>query len=158
MKYNPNRNYLYPVLRPYSDDYPDGTLQTSVTVAANEESISLAISFEISEPSIHEEVVNGNASCAAMVYCGTTMYREMVVGKRGNPRLTRDIPLASLSGNVELHPLVIVNQQVTHNTDTAHEEYQSQPITIGQWRRLRPTSHGISALILNHSHQRHFQS
>ena len=48
MKFDRNKTFPYPVLRPFSDDYIDGEFQTSVEFLSNEGEVILAISFRIS--------------------------------------------------------------------------------------------------------------
>ena len=137
MKYNPRRNYLYPVLRPYSDDYPSGSIRTEIT---NSEiaygALNISMVFEVSEPSIQEQVLNGSAICVAMLYCGATLHREMLQGSVGSLGIYASIPTTLVRDNIELHPAVITRNDINHSTKTAHSEYSAAPVTINRWQPL----------------------
>lgn len=137
MKYSAKRNYLHPVLRPFSDDYPDGNLRTQITSTdiANEV-LNVAMAFEVSEASIREQIRSGQAVCVAMLYCGATLYREMLFAGQGNLSVSASIPIDILRGEVQLHPAIIAWDIISHPTDTAHSEYNSAPISIKQWHPL----------------------
>ena len=89
MRYNPRRNYLYPVLRPFADDYPGGNLKTEIQANVVEKSVNVSVIFEVSEPSIQDQVSKGDAVCAAMLYCGSTLHREMIRAGLGSTRAER---------------------------------------------------------------------
>ncbi len=138
MKYSARRNYLHPVLRPYSDDYPQGNLQTRLTRSelANG-SLNLAIVFDVSEKRILEQITGESAVCVAMLYCGSTLYRQMLRAGAGSLEISESIPADLLRGNVEIHPaIVVVKAKVKHPTDTAHREYNSAPVSIEKWHPL----------------------
>ena len=137
MKYNARRNYLHPVLRPYSDDYPEGNLQTQITrseVAGG--MLNLAMDFEVLEASILEQINSGHAVCVAMLYCSSTLHRQMLSAGTGSLEISESIPTQLLRGNVELNPAIVVSDRIDHPTVTAHSEYNSAPVSIGRWHPL----------------------
>ena len=136
MKYDPNRNYLYPVLRPYSDDYGSETIVTDVRTEAVSGNIWVSVGFEVNEPSISKLVTDGNAQCSAMLYCRDTLYRETMKADLGKFRLNKSVPLEYLANDVELHPVILASGNVLHPTDTAHEEYGGEVVRVGRWQPL----------------------
>ena len=136
MKYNPRRNYLHPVLRPFSNDYPDGSLVTELEVNPSPEIITVAVNFQVSEPSIQEEIANGGAICAAMLYCGPTLYREMLRAGKGSVRAEAAIPAYMLRGEVLVHPAIFATADLSYQAPTVHEEYKASAIQIGQWNPM----------------------
>lgn len=136
MKYNPNRNYLYPVMRPYSDDYGDALLGTNVTTQAMNGEVHITVNFEVSETSVRKQVADGKAQCSAMLYCRDTLHREMLRASPGSFRLNRSVPLNRLANHVEIHPAIITLGDIEHPTDTAHEEYEGAPVRVGKWKPL----------------------
>ena len=136
MKYNPRRNYLYPVLRPFSDDYPSGSLKTEIQASVTGKAVNISVNFEVSEPSIQDQISKGDAVCAAMLYCGSTLHREMIRAGSGSTRAYTSIPTDLLHGNVELHPSIIAVRDLTHTSPTIHREYSSTPVDIAQWNPL----------------------
>ena len=138
MKYDPNRNYLYPVMRPYADDYGDALLKTSVQAQAQQdnENLTINVEFDVSDVRIRQQVADGNARCTAMLYCRDTMYRKTLQSYAGRFDLTDSIPLRLLANNVELNPAIITIEDIEHPTDTAHAEYDRNPVRVGKLRPL----------------------
>ena len=137
MKYSAKRNYLHPVLRPFSDDYPDGNLRTQITRTDIVGGVlNVAMAFEVSEESIQEKIRSGQAVCVAMLYCGATLYREMLCAGQRSLSVSASIPIDTLRGDVELHPAIIAGDIISHPTDTAHSEYNSTLISIKKWHPL----------------------
>ena len=137
MKYNARRNYLHPVLRPYSDDYPNGAFHTQITRSeVVDGDLNLAMAFEVSEESILEQINNGRAACVAMLYCRATLHRQMLSAGTASLEISESIPVQFLVGNIDLHPAIVVNEPIDQPTVTAHSEYNSEPISIGRWHPL----------------------
>lgn len=136
MKYNSRRNYLYPVLRPFSDDYPAGKLTTDIQVAIVDKAVVLSVTFDVAEPSINAQVFQGNAVCVAMLYCGSTLYREMLQAGIGSSRIETSISTDLLHGDVEVHPSIVATNDLAYPPTTAHDEYRSAPISVAKWNPL----------------------
>lgn len=133
MKYNPRRSYLHPVLRPWSSDYPDGSIETTVETEPDGDTITLKVNFRIIEPSIQSEIENGGAVCGFMLYCRNTLYRETFRGGRGSFELHEAVAVSELTGEVELHPGIFATDNKNYLALTAHPEYGTTPLEIDQW-------------------------
>ena len=136
MKFDPNRNYLYPVMRPYADDYGDALLKTAVRTQPDSENLTINVEFDVSDVRIKQQVADGNARCTAMLYCRDTMYRKTLQSYSGRFYLTDSVPLRLLANNVELNPAIVTIEDVEHPTDTAHAEYGRNPVRVGKFRPL----------------------
>ena len=140
MRYRSNRQYLYPVLRPDADDYGlDSTLVATCDPPQYDETegmLSIAVRFDLKEPELMRAVRSRNATCAAMVYCGSTLYRNRLEATAGDPFVARGrIPVRYLKNAVQVHPVILAARDFVHSTQTAHAEYQNQPVAI---ERLAP--------------------
>ena len=136
MRYNSRRNYLYPVLRPFSDDYPEGKLTTALQVEITGKAVNVSVSFDVAEASIQSQIFQGDAVCVAMLYCGSTLYREMLRAGTGSTRVETSISTDFLHGHVELHPSIVAANDLTYPSATAHQEYSSAPVSVAQWNPL----------------------
>ena len=137
MKYDPNRNYLYPVLRPYSDDYPTERLSTQLEATVHDDDIDIAMTFVVSEKSIQQQVLSGNARCVAMLYCRDTIHREMLSANEGCFEFKKSVSARVLVNSVELHPSIVAAVGlVSESTDSVHEEYQGVTTNISKWQPL----------------------
>lgn len=136
MRYNPRRNYLYPVLRPFSDDYPQGKLTTDMRVEITGKDVNVSVSFDLAEPWIQSQIAQGDAVCVAMLYCGSTLYREMLRAGKGSTRVETSISTDYLHGDVEVHPSVVATSALSSPAETAHQEYSSAPVSVAQWNPI----------------------
>ena len=136
MKYDPNRNYLYPVLRPHSDDYPGGELRSEVSAEVRGPDALIGVKFDPTDASVRQQVKDGNARCAAMLYCRETLHRETLRARKGDFALDAAIPARILVGDVEVHPIIIAVKDIDHSTKTAHPEYGGAVARIGKRQPL----------------------
>ena len=136
MKYEPKRNYLYPVSRPWADDYAAPDMNIAVTADPVNYDVRINIQFGAVEESIKLQVEAGDARCVAMLYCRETLHRRMLNADKGKFSLTELIDGNLLFGDVELHPAIIAVENINHSTRTAHREYGGSPIRIGKFQPL----------------------
>ena len=130
MRYNPNAYVDYPILRPNSSDYPDGSITTSLEWERYKDSLSTRLEFDFTEPEILKQVEKGDATCFAFLYCSTTCYSEMLRADSCSTVITALTPLSNLKGRVEVHPSVVAVEDLVLRTDTAHPEYGGHAIPV----------------------------
>ena len=136
MKYEAKRNYLYPVSRPWADDYAAPDMNIAVTADPVGYDVRINIRFGAVEESIKLQVEAGSALCVAMLYCRETLHRQTLNADAGKFSLTELIDGNLLFGDVELNPAIIAMESVNHSTKTAHREYGGSPIRIGKFQPL----------------------
>jgi len=61
MKFDKNKAFPYPVLRPYSDDYNDVEFQATVEFIISKDKITASVQFAISSSEIVDEIEQNNA-------------------------------------------------------------------------------------------------
>lgn len=140
MRYRSNRQYLYPVLRPDADDYGlDSALETSCDPPQYDQDngiLSISVRFNLTEPALTQAVQFQYAKCAAMVYCGTTLYRDRLEATPADPFVAQGrIPVRHLKNDVQVHPVILAVDDFVLSTETAHAEYRNQPVSV---ERLAP--------------------
>ena len=136
MKYEPKRNYLYPVLRPYSDDYSSEELGIEVTTEPVDGHVRIGVNFSVSEPSIRKQIDDGNARCVAMLYCRDTLHRETLRADKRQFALRKEVPSRYLVNDVEIHPAVVAVNGINHPTKTAHPEYGGAAVQVDKFQPL----------------------
>lgn len=136
MRFNPDAYASHPVLRPNSNDYPSGEIDTELTTSQDGRNLNIAVSFLIGEPAISEKVRLGAAVCCAYVYCGSTCYSETLRAEGGSARLSASIPMEFLNGRVEVHPSVIAVDDVAIPAAAANSEYGDSSIRVPRLRQL----------------------
>ena len=136
MKYEPKRNYLYPVLRPYSDDYASGELKINVAVDPVEQDVVVRVKFDVAEISILNQIKAGDARCVAMLYCHETLHREMLSAGKEPLEINAKVQGRMLVNDVEIHPAIVAVNGIAHSTHTAHNEYGGQAVQIDKFQPL----------------------
>ena len=136
MKYNPDAYTDYPILRPHSSDYPDGSISTKLTRRREERHLHIELSFEIDEPVVRKQIEKNDARCCALLYCRGTCYSEMLTAAGGTTVISTSVPLGQLKGRVEIHPAVITVDDLVVSTETAHQEYAGTPMPVRKYRQL----------------------
>jgi hypothetical protein len=136
MKYNSNSYTEYPMLRPYSDDYPNGSVRTELSQEIRNEMVVIECEFDVAEPAVYEKINEGSAACCLLVYCAATCYTEMFRAEPGAVDASASIPCGALNGRVEVHPSVITLRDIVLPTSTAHPEYGGNLIPIERFRQI----------------------
>ncbi len=126
MKYLEDRHFLYPVLRPFSDDYPGGEFYVADDLASviEEDRILLRITFCLREPSIQEAINQGWARFGAVLYCPPTLYRNLASVPHGQETLSISIQRSQMHGALEINPLVYACKDFLYQPHTVHPEYR----------------------------------
>jgi len=118
MKFDKNKAFPYPVLRPHCDDYVDVEFQTTVEFAIEQDKISADISYALSSEEILEQIVLGNAKYVSVVSCRDTYLRKVLSSNTGE--IKADFDVGSLRGEVRVDPYIVVTKNIP--------EFKSQDI------------------------------
>ena len=137
MRYRSNRQYLYPVLRPDSDDYGGAQLRTTLDQPdydAELGRLNLSLRFDLQERSLISAVEAGDAKCSAMVYCRATLHRTRLESSSEEPFVARgSVPVSQLKNQVEIHPVILAARDLVHSPISTNPEDQGQSVEIRQW-------------------------
>jgi hypothetical protein len=112
MRFDHQKAFPYPVLRPGVDDYVAGDIQTTVkyTIKAKTKKIVAEVSFGLSVKEIATQVAKGNAVYAAMFSCRDTYFRDAVTSKK--PIFDRTFDSSNFKGEVVVHPFVVAITEI----------------------------------------------
>lgn len=105
MKFDRNKTFPYPVLRPFSDDYIDIEFQTTVEFQDIDDVVSTKISFVISSEEILKEIQKGTAKFVAVVSCRETYFSQALTSDAGE--ITASFEDGALRGEVRVSPYVV---------------------------------------------------
>lgn len=111
MKFDKNKAFPYPVLRPYCDDYVDVEFQTTVDFSISADNVSVDISYAISSEEITQEIGNGNAKYVSVVSCRDTYFRSVLTSDK--PHITAEFSSGILRGEVRVDPYIVVSKSIT---------------------------------------------
>ena len=118
MKFDRNKAFPYPVLRPYSDDYVDVEFQATVEFIVSKDKIKVNIGFAISSEEIINQIKIGNAEYAAVISCRDTYYQHVLSSK--SKLVSAEFDNGELRGEVKVRPYVVVKNDIA--------EFKSQDI------------------------------
>jgi hypothetical protein len=110
MKFDRNKTFPYPVLRPYSDDYVDVEFQTNVDFSSNEGLVSTEISYRVSSTEINEQIENGNAKFVSIVSCRETYFRDVITSKE--MKIARNFDVGNLRGEVKVDSYIVAVKKI----------------------------------------------
>lgn len=111
MKFDKNKAFPYPVLRPYCDDYVDVEFQTTVEFEISKESVVAKITYAISSEELVDEIEKGNAAYVSIVSCRDTYFRSVLISKL--PKFEQSFDVGSLRGEVRVDPYVVATQKIS---------------------------------------------
>ena len=129
MKFDKNKAFPYPVLRPFSDDYVDVEFQATVEFVVGKETIKVNIGYAISSDEIVNEVHLGNAEYVAAISCRDTYYQHVVSSSAKTASAEFDI--GQLRGEVRVNPYVVVKKDIpTFASPDINAEFGAGPFAF----------------------------
>ena len=107
MRYDPNKAYLYPVLRPDSTDYPRAEFQAEPDPERIEHTTAVRVSaeFNLSDPDLLRLVEGGAAQYVLLVRAAATRHRSS--HRSGEPTIEVRFESGQLSGRTEIRGLIV---------------------------------------------------
>jgi len=110
MKFDRNKVFPYPVLRPYSDDYQQSEFQVAVEMESNGTDVEVKIIFRVSCDELLDEIRNGNARFVATVACRETFHREVVTSKES--KLAISFVDGQLRGEIRVDGYIVAVKKI----------------------------------------------
>jgi hypothetical protein len=110
MKFDKNKAFPYPVLRPHCDDYVDVEFQTTVEFAITAEKITAEITYALSSEELLNEIEKGNAKYVSVVSCRDTYIRSVLSSSDG--KFSADFEKGSLKGEVRVDPYIVAVRDI----------------------------------------------
>jgi len=111
MKFDKNKAFPYPVLRPASDDYNDVEFQTMVEFAIEGNTIDANVQFAISCTEIVDQIDAGNALFACLISCRETYTQQLIETAEQNISIKFESGL--LRGEVRVDPYVVAKKGIS---------------------------------------------
>lgn len=129
MKFDKNKAFPYPVLRPFSDDYIDVEFQASVDFIVGKEKISTEIGFAVSSPEIVDEITKGTAEFVAVISCRDTYFQSVLSSR--DRKIQADFDIGELRGEVKVNPYIVVLKDIDNYTSPdINEEFGEGPFSF----------------------------
>lgn len=112
MKFDSQKAYPYPVLRPYSDDFMDVEFQSTVDLALGKDKgiLMAKIDFALSCKEIEREIENQKAAYIMVFACRNTYFRKTFVSFSNTLEL--ELELRHLRDEVTAEPYIVALQNI----------------------------------------------
>lgn len=127
MKFDRQKAFPYPVLRPSSDDYLTSEFQAVADIKIMSNSIEIEIQYAISSEEIVDEIEKGNAEYVSIISCRDTYFCKVFSGKE--PKQLAAFDMANLRGEVKIEPYVVVRKEISSFSSTdINPEFGNAPL------------------------------
>lgn len=122
MKFDRNKAFPYPVLRPHCDDYVDVEFQTTVEFSITKDKITSEISYVLSSQELLDEIEKESAKFVSVVACRDTYFRTVISSK--SAKVTADFEVGSLRGEVRVDTYIIAVKDIpTYTSQDINSEF-----------------------------------
>ncbi len=128
MRYDPNKMWQYPVLRPESDDYPTSEFQATIDPQRMENSTALRVTvdFALGDANLSKLIEDRFAQYIILTRCSKTYFRQMNSTNSG--RLIFDIAGDRIYGEIEISPYIMAVDEISEfRANSWHEDYDLLP-------------------------------
>ncbi len=137
MRFDLQKSFPYPVLRPGVDDYVDGEFQVTVDFSRDQESDDLIaeISVALSVGEIEQQIRLGNAAFSVLFSCRDTYFREIVQTDSKHARYT--FAGGALRGQVVVSPFVVATKPIPEfSCDLINPEFNASSFSFSEGELL----------------------
>lgn len=112
MRFDHQKAFPYPVLRPDIDDYLQSEFQVTVDIEGTKDNkrLSAKVQVAISSEQIKQQIIKGNAAVTVVFSCRETYYRESVTTDKFE--LTKSFDSGALRGEVVVYPFVVALKSI----------------------------------------------
>ncbi|TXI95813.1 MAG: hypothetical protein E6Q34_02315 [Burkholderiaceae bacterium] len=110
MKFDKNKAFPYPVLRPSSDDYKEVEFQVMVEFAISDNKVTANILFANSCDEISDQIEAGNAAYVCVISCRDTYIQRVI--ETSERSVSLEFESGKLRGEVRVDPYVVVKEDI----------------------------------------------
>jgi hypothetical protein len=112
MKFDQQKVFPYPVLRPDIDDYVDGDFQVTADVIVSEDGLqaNIIMEFALSVTEIQAEIDAGNAEFVAVIASRETFYRTTL--RTAKKKTTKTFRADQIRGELLISPFIVAKKDI----------------------------------------------
>ncbi|HEY3916328.1 MAG TPA: hypothetical protein VGL83_00970 [Stellaceae bacterium] len=131
MRFDSQKAFPYPVLRPDIDDYSDGEFQTTVDIGRSADKIQINVHVALSIEAIKAEIARGNAAISIVVACRDTYFRKAILSKKFD--IEESFDGGNFRGEVEISPFIVATKVIEKfrcrdiNSEFNSKEFSFEP-------------------------------
>ena len=125
MKFDPQKSFGYPVLRPGSSDYTKGSFQPSVGLHVSEDipnTYVVSYQFAIGVKELSDLIDDGLANYVLVISCNSTIFQKVVVAEEFEGEVQIDAD--EVREAIEISPYLVANQDISgYSADLINPEF-----------------------------------
>ena len=125
MKFDRNKAFPYPVLRPYNDDFIDRDFQAAVSVEVSESSVNISIEYSLSSRSIKKLIDAHEASFVTVVSCRDTYFSQAI--ESFDEHAEKVLPHGLFRGEVLINKYIQILDDISFKTTEVHPDFGTGP-------------------------------
>lgn len=111
MKYDEQKIFPHPVLRPNINDYTNSEIQSKIEFTLNEANfVDIAITFDLSSQDIIKKIIEGYAQFAVTIKCRKTFFMQTKTFSKSNEKIS--IHSKNLKGEVIVSTYVVCKKSI----------------------------------------------
>lgn len=131
MKFDSQKAFPYPVLRPDINDYLDGEFEVNVSLNGDSgDAIVAKMDVQLSVPEIEKQVANNHAEFVVVFSCRDTYFREAVTFT--NHSRTKKFDGSAFRGEVQIHSFVVAKNDLTLKCRDINGEFGKGPFKFAK--------------------------
>lgn len=125
------RNYPYPVLDYYSDNFVNCTFQTAIITKITKTAYVLEATSITSSRDLRKYIEDDKACYALYIECPTTMYRQMFKSK--STSFTVELPVDCVEGKVQICPFIVAVSDIeNYSCSNFHSDFAGLTFNINK--------------------------
>ena len=121
--------YPYPVLAYYSDDYKDGSFDTTIDLQKDGYNIRIDFMASLTNEGLKKLIHDGQARYVYHLECAQTGFREVVTTEKvAESRMLSD---KKICGKLQICPFIVATQDITgYSNPGFHDDYSGTTFEI----------------------------
>lgn len=126
MKFDRNKAFPYPVLRPHSDDFVDKEFQSTADFSIDGNTVTVEVSYALSSNDIKKLIKDGYAVYVSVLACRDTYFSVSLPSS--TPCTNKEFDNGLFRGEVEVRSYVQITKDVDFNSSEIHPDFGTDPI------------------------------
>lgn len=110
MKFDTQKAFPYPVLRPYSDDYKEADFQVVADVSVDEKRIKIDLEYALSSDELRYQIGKRAAEYVSVISCRDTYFRSVVTSR--SESAIAEFEHSDLRGEVTINSYIVVKKKI----------------------------------------------
>ncbi len=125
MKFDKNKAFPYPVLRPYNDDFVDREFQATADFEIEANTVTAEISYALSSEDIAELIKNNQAIYVSVISCRDTYFSVSI--QTTEKQIRKEFDNGLFRGQVEIKSYILIIKELPLTSKEVHPDFGSGP-------------------------------